>query len=258
MGFARHGALLAHGVAILAVMALAAPVDAQTERVRKDDIRGRWIDHREPEKRKVAVWIEDCDGLLCGHIYWLKKPSSNGRPKRDQHNPDARLRDRPLCGLRILSGFKRAADGTCSAFEPLGCHFFLTESTFGLPVYRWQPAAEVALEINEWWRGNQAEGRTSVLFAYALGKAQRVLSLIDAGIGPIVTISATGGSPAARMSGRSPAASASTYRTANGTWSGKAAAAPRRSPGLSRISATTFARWRRTASPPWSLRRSAS
>jgi len=103
-------------VMLLAGLALAVPVAAQSERAGKDDIRGLWIDHREPEKRKVAVWIEDCDGLLCGHIYWLKKPlSSGGRPKRDQRNPDARLRDRPLCGLRILSGFKRAGDGSWSA-----------------------------------------------------------------------------------------------------------------------------------------------
>ena len=52
---------------------------------------------------------------ICGHIYWLRKPLSGGRPKRDQHNPDARLRDRPLCGLRILSGFRRTGDGAWSA-----------------------------------------------------------------------------------------------------------------------------------------------
>jgi uncharacterized protein (DUF2147 family) len=115
MGFARHGAQLGRVVAILAGLALAVPVAAQSERARRDDIRGLWIDHREPEKRKVAVWIEDCDGMLCGQIYWLKKPLSSGRPKRDQHNPDARLRDRPLCGLRILSGFKRTGDNTWSA-----------------------------------------------------------------------------------------------------------------------------------------------
>jgi len=113
-GLARIDAPLMRAAMLLAGLAL--PVAAQTERAGKDDIRGLWIDHREPDKRKVAVWIEDCDGLLCGHIYWLKKPlSSGGRPKRDQHNPDTRLRDRPLCGLRILSGFKRAGDGSWSA-----------------------------------------------------------------------------------------------------------------------------------------------
>jgi uncharacterized protein (DUF2147 family) len=115
MGSAQYGASIAHVVALLAGLALAVPAPAQVERPRRDDVRGLWIDHRDPEKRKVAVWIEDCDGHLCGHIYWLRKPLSGGRPKRDQHNPDARLRDRPLCGLRILSGFKRTGDGAWSA-----------------------------------------------------------------------------------------------------------------------------------------------
>jgi uncharacterized protein (DUF2147 family) len=114
-GHARFGALMVRTLALVAGLVLAAPVAADMERVRLDDVRGLWIDHREPEKRKVAVWIEDCEGRLCGHIYWLKKPLANGRPKRDHHNPDARLRDRPLCGLRILSGFKRTGDRIWSA-----------------------------------------------------------------------------------------------------------------------------------------------
>jgi uncharacterized protein (DUF2147 family) len=112
-GLARFGARLARALALTAGLAFAAPVAAETER--GDDIRGLWIDHRDPQKRKVAVWIEDCDGLLCGHIYWLKKPLANGRPKRDRHNPDARLRDRPLCGLRILQSFRHSGNGTWSA-----------------------------------------------------------------------------------------------------------------------------------------------
>lgn len=113
---AQFGARLVRILALMAGLALAAPVAAGMERLGREDIGGLWIDHRDPQKRKVAVWIEDCDGLLCGHIYWLRKPlSAGGRPKRDRHNPDARLRDRPLCGLRILSGFKRTGDGTWSA-----------------------------------------------------------------------------------------------------------------------------------------------
>ena len=52
------------------------------------------------------MWIEDCDDLLCGRIYWLKKPLSGGAPKRDTHNPDTALQSRPLCGLKILTGFR--------------------------------------------------------------------------------------------------------------------------------------------------------
>lgn len=74
-------------------------------------MHGLWVDQRDPDKRKVGVWIDDCAGQLCGRIYWLKKPLSGGKPKRDHHNPDARLRDRPLCGLRILTGFRREKDG---------------------------------------------------------------------------------------------------------------------------------------------------
>jgi uncharacterized protein (DUF2147 family) len=73
-----------------------------------EDIRGLWVDHEDVERRKVAVLIDDCDGRLCGHIAWLKKPTTaKGEPKRDRRNPDAALRDRPLCGLRILSSFRR-------------------------------------------------------------------------------------------------------------------------------------------------------
>jgi putative mRNA 3-end processing factor len=66
------------------------------------------------------------------------------------------------------------------------CHTFITESTFGLPIYRWDPQQEVFDDINRWWRRNADEGRTSVLYAYAFGKAQRVLSGLDTSIGPIV------------------------------------------------------------------------
>ena len=88
----------------------------------------------------------------------------------------------------VVSGdYKRAADPTCEAFEPQACHVFITEATFGLPIYRWQPAERTFAEINEWWRDNAALGRASVLFCYAFGKAQRILSSIDPTIGPILT-----------------------------------------------------------------------
>jgi putative mRNA 3-end processing factor len=93
----------------------------------------------------------------------------------------------------VVSGdYKTAQDRTCEAFEPVSCRVFITESTFGLPIYRWRAQAEVFGEINEWWRSNQREARTSVVFAYALGKAQRVLGGVDASIGPIVVHGAVG------------------------------------------------------------------
>ncbi len=77
----------------------------------------------------------------------------------------------------VVSGdYKLAPDPTCAPFEPVPCDTFVTESTFGLPVYRWEPPAMTMAAILRWWQGNRDEGRASVLFAYALGKAQRILT----------------------------------------------------------------------------------
>lgn len=86
----------------------------------------------------------------------------------------------------VVSGdYKTEPDPTCAPFEVVPCHTFITEATFGLPIYRWPAQAEVFADINSWWRQNQEQGKASVLFAYALGKAQRILAGIDASIGPI-------------------------------------------------------------------------
>ena len=91
----------------------------------------------------------------------------------------------------VASGdYKVAPDPTCAAFEAVRCHTFITESTFGLPIYRWQDDAAVFVQINRWWRDNAAAGRASVLMAYSFGKAQRILAGIDASIGPVVVHSA--------------------------------------------------------------------
>lgn len=91
----------------------------------------------------------------------------------------------------VVSGdYKVEADPTCTPFEPVRCDVFVTESTFGLPVYRWRPQAEIFGEINRWWQANQVAGRTSFLVAYSLGKAQRLLAGVDASLGPIFVHSA--------------------------------------------------------------------
>ena len=77
-------------------------------------------------------------------------------------------------------------DRTSAPFEPVRCDVFITESTFGLPIYRWRPDAELFGEINHWWHDNAETGRASVLSCYSLGKAQRILAGVDASIGPIV------------------------------------------------------------------------
>ncbi len=74
---------------------------------------------------------------------------------------------------------------TCAAFEPVRCDCFITESTFGLPLYRWAPQSQVFAQLNAWWQANAAAGRASVLLGYSFGKAQRLLAGVDAHIGPI-------------------------------------------------------------------------
>jgi putative mRNA 3-end processing factor len=76
--------------------------------------------------------------------------------------------------------FKRDHDPSCEAFEVVPCDTFITEATFALPVYRWQPGHEVAADIWHWWQSLQQAQRPGVLFCYALGKAQRVLSELTA------------------------------------------------------------------------------
>jgi putative mRNA 3-end processing factor len=87
----------------------------------------------------------------------------------------------------VISGdYKVQSDPTCLPMEaPPRCHVFISESTFGLPIYRWNAPHLVADQINNWWRVNQQMGRCSVLSAYAIGKSQRLLAGLDPSIGPI-------------------------------------------------------------------------
>ena len=71
--------------------------------------------------------------------------------------------------------YKRQPDPTCEPFRVVRCDTFITEATFALPIYRWPEPRAVAGEIVAWWRRNRELGRVSVLCAYALGKAQRLL-----------------------------------------------------------------------------------
>jgi putative mRNA 3-end processing factor len=87
----------------------------------------------------------------------------------------------------VVSGdYKLDPDPTCEPFEPVRCHTFITESTFGLPIYRWRTPEETFGGVDAWWRANAQAGRASVIFGYAFGKAQRILASVDAGIGEIV------------------------------------------------------------------------
>ncbi len=86
----------------------------------------------------------------------------------------------------VASGdYKLQHDGISAPFEAVKCNTFITESTFGLPVYNWKPQAEVINEINAWWKLNQEKGKCSVIFAYSLGKAQRIIHNVDHALGDI-------------------------------------------------------------------------
>ena len=88
----------------------------------------------------------------------------------------------------VFTGDYKIEDDTLATpFEPIKCHTFITECTFGLPAFQWRPQEEIIVDINQWWAENKNNGQTSILFGYSLGKAQRLLSLLDTSIGKIYT-----------------------------------------------------------------------
>lgn len=88
----------------------------------------------------------------------------------------------------VASGdYKLEDDGFSTPFEPVKCNVFITECTFGLPIFKWQDQKEVFEDINRWWRKNRSEGKASILTGYSLGKAQRILQGVDSSIGKIFT-----------------------------------------------------------------------
>lgn len=86
----------------------------------------------------------------------------------------------------VSGDYKTEPDGLAEPFEPVACHAFISECTFGLPIFRWEPQPQVMARIRDWWAANAAQGKTSILGAYSFGKAQRLLAGL-AGQGPILT-----------------------------------------------------------------------
>lgn len=79
----------------------------------------------------------------------------------------------------VVSGdYKLEDDGISGRFEPVKSNVFITESTFGLPIYQWKPQEEIFQNIRNWINDNRSAGKTSVLIAYSLGKAQRLMQCI--------------------------------------------------------------------------------
>ncbi|MEM6687784.1 MAG: ligase-associated DNA damage response exonuclease [Planctomycetota bacterium] len=87
----------------------------------------------------------------------------------------------------VTGDYKLGDDPTCESWQPIPCHLLVTESTFGLPIYRWKPQIEIYNEINHWWRANRDAGKCSIIYGYAVGKSQRILAGLDPSIGPIYT-----------------------------------------------------------------------
>lgn len=88
----------------------------------------------------------------------------------------------------VVSGdYKTTDDGLSTPFEPVRCHGFITECTFGLPIFRWTPEDQLRADITAWWQRCAAEGKTAILGAYALGKAQRLMAGLNPDLGPILT-----------------------------------------------------------------------
>lgn len=80
----------------------------------------------------------------------------------------------------VFSGdYKTDDDGLSTPFELVRCNEFITESTFGLPIYHWLEAQEYAELMQSWVQQNKENGKTSVFIGYSLGKAQRIMKSIE-------------------------------------------------------------------------------
>ena len=80
----------------------------------------------------------------------------------------------------VVSGdYKTSNDGISGQFDPVKCHTFITESTFGLPIYHWQEEEPLFNDMRKWIQRNKEQKKTSVILAYSLGKAQRVIKNMD-------------------------------------------------------------------------------
>lgn len=87
----------------------------------------------------------------------------------------------------VSGDYKLEKDAIALPFEPFKCHAYITESTFGLPVYKWKDPKHIFDAINTWWQQNKEEGKVSVLSGYSLGKAQRIIQGLNPAIGKIYT-----------------------------------------------------------------------
>jgi len=88
----------------------------------------------------------------------------------------------------VVSGdYKVEDDGVCTPFEPVACHHFISECTFGMPVYKWKPQVQIFDEVNAWWKNNLHNNLATVIVGYSLGRSQRILQNLDLFNGKVYT-----------------------------------------------------------------------
>ena len=137
-------------------------------------------------RERLGQWADRVEGIAFGDVRTINGVRISLHPAGHILG-SAQIRLERNGEVWVASGdYKTDPDPTCDAWEPVRCHTFITESTFGLPIYRWPAPRDVFAGINAWWRENVAAGRTSLLFGYGLGKAQRLLAGLDPSIGPIL------------------------------------------------------------------------
>lgn len=102
----------------------------------------------------------------------------------------AQVRIETAAGVTVVSGDYNATHRHSAAepFESIPCDLFISECTFGLPLYRWPDPNQVETELLAWWQRNREQGFTSILYAYPLGKTQRLLSMLSGGPGPLAVL----------------------------------------------------------------------
>ncbi|MBC8047375.1 MAG: ligase-associated DNA damage response exonuclease [Fimbriimonadaceae bacterium] len=127
----------------------------------------------------------NCTSVEYGEAFFINGIKFSLHPAG--HIPgSAQIRIEENGNVLVVSGdYKLENDFVSGIFEPVKCNTFISESTFGLPVFKWKNQTEILEEINIWWKNNIDQNKTSVLCGYALGKAQRLLKNIDTGIGKI-------------------------------------------------------------------------
>jgi len=137
-------------------------------------------------RERLGQWADRVEGIAFGDVRTINGVRVSLHPAGHILG-SAQVRLEHGGEVWVASGdYKTDPDPTCDPWEPVRCHTFITESTFGLPIYRWPATPAVFDGIDVWWRENAAAGRASLLFGYGLGKAQRLLAGVDASIGPIL------------------------------------------------------------------------